>query len=108
MGTRNTDKRISLGVKAAGIALALAVGAIATPALADNDRHGGWDRGGWNNDHRGPHRHHVPPGHAKRHHHHGYYAPVYVYAPPPPPVVYVPAPVYRRPSPGVTIVFDLD
>jgi hypothetical protein len=105
MGTVMQGRQgFSFGRMAAGLALALAVGAAATPALAGNDRH---RHGGWDNDHRGHHRHHVPPGHAKRHHHHGHYAPVYLYAPPPP-VVYVPRPVYHAPAPGVTIVFPLD
>jgi hypothetical protein len=107
MGTVTQGKQgFSVGWKAAGLALALALGSAATPALADNDRHRGWDRGGGWNGHNGHHRHHVPPGHAKRHHGHGHYGPVYYYAPPP--VVYVPRPVYHAPSPGVTIIFPLD
>ena len=83
---------------------ALVLGIAATPALADNDRHRGGDRGWHGRPHHGPHF--VPPGHAKRHH--GHYAPVYLYAPPPP-VVYVPArPVYHAPSPGLTIVLPID
>jgi len=102
---RNTKKKLSIGAAAV-----LALGVFATPALADNDRHRGWDRGGAWSGHHGHHRHHMPPGHAKKHHHHGYhahgyYAPVYVY---PPPVLYVPRPVYHAPSPGLTIVFPID
>lgn len=96
-----SSRKPNLARIAAGAAIALALGVIATPALADNDRHRG-QRGhhGWQG---GPHH---------KHHHHGpvryYPAPAYYYAPPPPPVVYVPRPVYHHPpQPGLTIVFPL-
>lgn len=106
MGTAkmpNSDSRRTLVSRAAialGSVIAL-LGAVATPAFADNDRHRGWQGG----------PHYGPPGHTKHHKRHPhahpyvYAAPVYAYAPPP--VVYVPGPVYR-PQPSVTVVIPLD
>lgn len=106
MRTAHTHIRTPrLGRVVAGLAVALAVGAAATPALADNDRHRG-HRGGHHGDHQ---------GHNKHHGHYGQPAPVYYYAPPSayyaPRVYYAPPrPVYYYPppSPGLTLVFPLN
>ncbi|MBC7905961.1 MAG: hypothetical protein H7Y60_04325 [Rhodospirillaceae bacterium] len=85
----------------------VALGALASPALADND----WGNGRGHNKHR-HHRHHEREV---------VYAPGYVYGPPrvvyapPPRVVYAPPPVYyaappvmyEAPSPSINFVFPL-
>ncbi len=97
----STIRKKSIALTLTSAALALAVGVMATPALADSGKH-----------HRGGHHgHYGPSGHHKHHHHHGqvryYPAPGYYYAPPP--VYYVPRPAYYYPppQPGLTIVFPI-
>jgi hypothetical protein len=102
---RGAAGRFARKIAAAGVVVA-ALGALAAgPALADNGRHGGHDRGGWHkpyhphHGYRGP-RYYGPPPRV-------YYAPPpRVYYVPPPPVYYAPPPVYYGP-PSLSFVIPL-
>lgn len=88
---------------ATAAALAGALLAAPSTALADDD-HRGWGRhGDWDNHRHGYHWHRggPPPKHWHKHHHGHYYGPPpHVYYGPPPRVVYR-APVYAPPPPVV-------